>query len=116
VQSQITTDTAEINHIGSIEEAKSLSDKINSGSLPFSLVVKNCNIISPTLGSDALAVMVLAGKIAFALVCVFMLVYYKLPGFVACIALSLQVIASFLRCRYRSSRSLRPVLRALYSQ
>ncbi len=96
VEDQITSETAEINHIGSLEEAKSLSDKINSGSLPFSLIVKNCNIISPTLGSGALSVMVLAGKIAFVLVCVFMLVYYKLPGFVACIALSLQVIGQLL--------------------
>ncbi len=96
VESQITTETAEINHIGSLEEAKELSDKINSGSLPFSLVVKNCNIISPTLGSGALAVMVLAGKIAFALVCVFMLAYYRLPGLVACLALSLQIIGQLL--------------------
>ncbi len=96
VNEQITTDTAEINHIGSLDEAKALSDKINSGSLPFSLVVKNCNIISPTLGSGALSVMVLAGKIAFVLVCLFMLVYYRLPGLVACIALSLQVIGQLL--------------------
>ncbi len=46
VNEQITTDTAEIYHIGSLDEAKALSDKINSGSLPFSLIVKNCNIIS----------------------------------------------------------------------
>jgi protein-export membrane protein SecD len=40
--------------------------------------------------------MMLAGKIAFALVCLFMLAYYRLPGLVACIALSLQVIGQLL--------------------
>lgn len=96
VQQQITGGTAEITNMESLETAKALSDKINSGALPFSLVVKNSNIISPTLGSNALSVMVLAGKIAFALVCLFMLFYYRLPGLVACIALLLQVSGQLL--------------------
>jgi len=96
VKTQITGGNAEIQHIATLEEASALSNKINSGSLPFSLVVKNCNIISPTLGSNALAVMILAGKVAFALVCLFMLVYYRLPGLVACIALLLQVSGQLL--------------------
>jgi protein-export membrane protein SecD len=40
--------------------------------------------------------MVLAGKIAFAMVCLFMLFYYRLPGLVACIALTLQVVGQLL--------------------
>ena len=96
VQSQITTDTAEINNIGSIEVAKALAEKINSGSLPFSMVAKNTNIISPRLGSDALSTMVTAGEVAFLLVCLFMLFYYRLPGLVACIALTLQVAGQLL--------------------
>jgi protein-export membrane protein SecD len=79
-----------------LETAKSLASKINSGSLPFSLIVKNSNIISPTLGSGALAVMVRAGIAAFIVVCLFMLFYYRLPGFVACIALTLQVVGQLL--------------------
>ncbi|HWQ70688.1 MAG TPA: protein translocase subunit SecD [Desulfitobacteriaceae bacterium] len=96
VEHQITGSAAQITNMQSLEEAKALSDKINSGALPFSLVVKNCNIISPTLGSNALTVMVLAGKIAFILVCLFMLFYYRLPGLVACIALTLQVVGQLL--------------------
>ena len=60
------------------------------------MVVNNSNIISPTLGRGALDIMVKAGIIAFALVCVFMLLYYRLPGFVACIALMLQVAGQLL--------------------
>jgi protein-export SecD/SecF family membrane protein len=96
VQSQIDSDTAEINRIADLETAKSLASKINSGSLPFSLIVKNSNIISPTLGSGALAVMVRAGIAAFIVVCLFMLFYYRLPGFVACIALTLKVVCQLL--------------------
>lgn len=96
VQTQITGGNAVIENMVSLESASALSNKINSGSLPFSLVAKNCNIISPTLGSNALAVMVMAGKVAFMLVCLFMLLYYRLPGLVACIALVLQVTGQLL--------------------
>jgi preprotein translocase subunit SecD len=95
VQSQITGGDASISKIASMEEATLLANQINSGSLLFSLVAKNY-IISPTLGSNALGIMVLAGKVALALVCLFMLVYYRLPGLVACIALLLQVSGQLL--------------------
>ena len=96
VNQQITSDTAEITNIASMAEATALAEKINSGSLPFSLIVNNCLIITPTLGSAALSVMVKAGGLAFALVCLFMILYYRLPGFVACIALTLQVVGQLL--------------------
>ena len=91
VQQKIAGGKAVINNMHSFEEAVSLANKINSGALPFSLVVKNCSIISPTLGSNALRVTVIAGIAAFAAVCLFMLLYYRLLGVVACIALLLQV-------------------------
>lgn len=96
VKTQITGGNAVIENMASLESASVLSNKINSGSLPFSLVAKNSNIISPTLGSNALAVMVMAGKVAFTLVCLFMLLYYRMPGLVACIALVLQVTGQLL--------------------
>lgn len=96
VQSKITTSVAQITNLTSLTEAKNLSNKINSGSLPFSMVVNDLKIISPTLGSSALSVMVMAGLLAFILVCVFMLFYYRLPGLVACVALMLQVAGQLL--------------------
>lgn len=74
-----------------VEEAKQLADRINAGALPFKLVTDNYNSISPTLGAGAKDAMVLAGIIAFALIAVFMIVVYKLPGFIADIALAGQV-------------------------
>lgn len=96
VDEPITDGNAIISGAGSLAECKDLSDKINSGSLPFSMIVKNCNIISATLGSNALSVMVKAGILALILVCVFMIAYYRLSGFVACIALLLQVVGQLL--------------------
>ena len=68
-------------------EAKELADKINAGALPFSLQTSNFSTISPTLGVGARDAMVMAGFIAFAAICVLMIVLYRLPGVVACIAL-----------------------------
>lgn len=96
VGTQITGGNAEITNLESLQAATLLASKISSGSLPFSLVVKNCNIMSPTLGSNALGVMLAAGKVAFALVCLFVLIYYRLPGMVACIALILQIAGQLL--------------------
>ena len=48
------------------------------------------------MGSGALGVMVKAGVIAFAVVCIFMLVYYRLLGVVACFALLLQIAVQLL--------------------
>ena len=67
---------------------------INSGSLPFALSVDSYSTISPSLGENSLAAMVLAGLIAFALIVVLMTVLYRLPGFLACIALAGQVAAT----------------------
>ncbi len=91
VQEHIAGGEAVINNMRSPEEAKALSDKINSGALPFSMITKNHSIISPTLGANALNIMLEAGLIAFGLICVLLVVYYRLSGFVACIALLIQI-------------------------
>lgn len=95
VQSAITGGEATIS--GSFEtydDAKKLADQINSGSLPFSLTTSSFSTISPTLGSGALDAMVLGGIISFALIAVYMIVLYRLPGFVAVIGLAGQVTAT----------------------
>jgi preprotein translocase subunit SecD len=87
VNNAITDGKAQIEGSFTNVTAKALSDKINSGSLPFKIISKNYNTISPTLGKNALDVMLMAGILAFSLVCLFMMLYYRVPGFVACIAL-----------------------------
>ena len=91
VNSVIADGKAQISGNFDAASAKDLADKINAGALPFKLVTIDYSSVDPTLGSDALTAMLLAGIIAFSLICVFMIAYYRLPGFVACICLLGQV-------------------------
>lgn len=77
-----------------MDDVVTLSNQINSGALPFALSAESYSTISPTLGSKSLDAMVLAGVIAFALVFVYMVAFYRLPGFLACVALLGQVAAT----------------------
>ena len=96
VNSAIAGGKASITGSFTAEEATKLANQISSGSLPFSLKSENNSAISPTMGNSALNVMIKAGLLAFILVCLFMLFYYRLPGFVAIFALALQVIGQLL--------------------
>lgn len=89
VNTAITNGSAYIDGMENADAAKDLADKINAGSLPFALTVDDSKlqIISPSLGNDALHVMIVAGSIAFGIVCVMMILLYRLNGFVASIAL-----------------------------
>lgn len=89
VNSTITNGMATITGLTDAEEAIDLANKINAGSLPFALTVdeSKLQIISPSLGSDALNVMLIAGAIAFTVVCIIMIARYRINGVVAAIAL-----------------------------
>ena len=87
VNEKITGGQAIITGSKTFEDAKSLADLITSGSLPFEVEAKSLGSISPTMGSNALTAMAIAGVIAMLLVCVMMIVIYRLPGFVAAISL-----------------------------
>lgn len=96
VKSKISGGECMIDGMKNSQEAKDLSDKINAGALPFSMITSNHSSISPTLGSGALKIMIIAGLVAFAGVCLFMIIYYKLPGTMSCIALCLQMALQLL--------------------
>ena len=87
VETRITDGTASITGSFTLESATDLANKINGGALPFALETENFRSISPTLGLGAKDSMVTAGLIAFAVVAVFMVVFFRLPGAVAAIAL-----------------------------
>jgi SecD/SecF fusion protein len=96
VQNQISGGQAVITGMKNYEEAKALAEKINAGALPFSLKTTNFSTISPSLGSNALSIMVYAGLVAFFVICLFMIVFYKMPGIVACVTLLLQMVIQML--------------------
>ena len=77
-------------------KAGNLAATIRSGSLPFRLIASKVDSISPQLGTGAMDVAVTAGITGFILVCLFMLVYYRLPGLIANIALFELVVLTLL--------------------
>ena len=74
------------------EQAEALAQKIQGGALPFRLDTRDYSSISPTLGQGAKDVMVQAGMIAFVLVALYMVLKYRLPGFVGLFALTGQMV------------------------
>jgi preprotein translocase subunit SecD len=84
-QVQITRDTS----IGGFPqaEAKQLVDVLRFGALPFPVEELSSDTIAPTLGQEFFHKSIFAGGIAVALVLLFMLIHYRLPGAVAGTAL-----------------------------
>lgn len=74
------------------EEAKQLEMLLNAGRIPVPLTVVQERTVSPTLGEESIRLSFRAGILGFCLVLVFMFFYYRLPGFLADIALIMYAI------------------------
>ena len=96
VNSVISEGRAMISPMESPKAAVDLAGKINAGSLPFDIEAISSSSISPSLGNNALSVMLRAGIVAFIILSIFLLLYYRLPGFVAIIALLAQIVGIML--------------------
>lgn len=69
------------------EEAKILATQLRFGSLPVPLAIQSTRQIGATLGEQSVNASIQAGAIGLAVVLLFMLIYYRLPGFLAGLAL-----------------------------
>jgi len=69
------------------EQVKDLSLVLNSGALPASMSYLEERVIGPTLGADSIKSGIYASLAGLALVIIFMLVYYKLSGINAIVAM-----------------------------
>ena len=87
VNERIDSNTCVITGEFTAEEAKSLAANIKSGQLPFSLEQVEVRTVSATLGDEALGNAMKAGIIGLILVMLFMLIFYRLQGLLADIAL-----------------------------
>ncbi|MBC8512611.1 MAG: protein translocase subunit SecD [Dehalococcoidia bacterium] len=70
-----------------IEEGRTLAIQLNSGSLDVPLKVIQEQDVDATLGADSIQKSLIAGGIGLALIVLFMLLYYRVSGFVAVCAL-----------------------------
>ena len=91
IQSAITG-AGEITGSFTQAQAQETVNTLKYGSLPIALQKDSENVVNATLGSDTISKSILAGIIGISIVAVFMLLYYRLPGFLADIALALYTI------------------------
>jgi len=91
VNEAITGGKAQISGSFKPAEAKLLVGRLNSGALPVPISLISTQTIGPSLGSKATAAGVKASIIGFLIIALFLIVWYRLPGMIAVIALSIYV-------------------------
>ncbi|MGN1142524.1 MAG: protein translocase subunit SecD [Oliverpabstia sp.] len=89
VQNVISDGKAEISGQESIEEANDLAAIIRIGSLKLELEELRSNVVGAQLGQAAIKTSLIAGGIGLAIVALFMVIVYALPGLVAAISLAI---------------------------
>ena len=88
IQEAIPGGNASITGNFTAQQAKSLVQNLNFGALPVPISLESSSSVGPTLGAAAIQAGVIAGIIGFALVALFMIVWYRLAGLVAVVALA----------------------------
>ena len=91
VQTAITGGQASITGMDSYEEAERLATTIRIGSLSLELEELRSNVVGAKLGQEAIYTSLKAAAIGFAIVCVFMIAVYRIPGLASSFALTLYV-------------------------
>lgn len=79
----------------SLEQGQALAIQLRYGALPVPLKVVENRSVGPTLGQDSVARSIRAGTIGLVIVLLFMIIYYRLPGFTAALALAVYGLLNF---------------------
>lgn len=87
IRTEIPGGTGSISGNYTVEEAKRTATLLNSGALPIKAEIVETRTVGASLGDESIAASMVAGKVAMALIGIFMLVFYRFPGIVADIAL-----------------------------
>ena len=94
IKNAITDGQGQISGNFTIESANQLAVQLRYGALPVPLRVARTETVGPSLGQDSLRRSMIAGAIGLGTVVLFMLLYYRLPGFLADLALGLYALTS----------------------
>jgi protein-export membrane protein SecD len=87
VNEEITLGKAVISGSFSVQEAKLMVGRLNSGALPVPIALTGKTVVEPALGTKAIADGKHAAMIGFGLIVLFMVIWYRLPGIMASLAL-----------------------------
>ncbi len=91
IQQEISGGQAVINGTFTPKAAKALADSLSYGALPVPIHLVSSELIGPSLGQKAIHDGMRAGVIGFIIVAIFLILWYRLPGLIAVIALSIYV-------------------------
>ena len=91
VNEAITGGKAQITGSFTPTEAKTLVARLNSGALPVPITLVSTETIGPSLGAQATEAGVKAGLIGFLAIALFLIFWYRLPGIIATLTLSIYV-------------------------
>jgi preprotein translocase subunit SecD len=94
IQSSIPDGSGVIEGSYTLDTAKALVVVLNYGALPVPLEVIENRTVGATLGADSVSKSMLAGAIGLIIVMLFMLIYYRLPGLLADVALIIYALVS----------------------
>lgn len=83
IQEPITNGKARITGYKDLEEAHRIAVLLRSGALPLKLEILEKKVVGPTLGADSLKRSVKASVIGVIAIFIFMILYYRFPGFIA---------------------------------
>jgi len=96
IREEITSGDAVISGGFRVDEAKQLARNLNYGALPVEIKLISTQTIGASLGEDALNAGVRSGIIAYLIIALFLILWYRLPGFLASIALLFYVSLNLL--------------------
>ncbi len=91
IREAIVDGTAIISGNFTADGAKTLARNLNYGALPVPISLIETQSVSGTLGSQAVAAGIFSGIFGVAVVCLFMLLWYRLPGLIASLALMIYI-------------------------
>lgn len=91
VNEAITGGSAQIDGMSSYDEANTLASYVRIGAMPLELKEMRSQVVGAKLGETAIQTSLLAGAIGLAILCLFMIIAYRVPGVAACLALVIYV-------------------------
>lgn len=100
VREAISGGEAQISGSLTPQEAKQLVGRLNSGALPVPISLISTQTIGASLGAEAIHAGVRAALIGFVLIALFLIMWYRLPGVVAVLALALYIVITLLLYKF----------------
>jgi len=99
VQNAISGGKAQITGEFTVDEAKKLVRDLNAGALPVPIGLISQQSVGPTLGAISLQKSLKAGMLGFLAIIIFLIIFYRFPGFLASLALAIYIalVISFIK-------------------